>query len=319
MSTLKEGAIDDLRRASLSYAALCSWSSAGLFDALADDQARSASELGVSARGLEVTGQVLRSVGLVEVDEGRWRLSHAGLALQRGGALNLGKPEEFFRKLAGVGSALVTGDPLERRDIGVDQSDPARTRAFLEMLYRRSGESAVETARLLSSRIHSGAKVLDLGGGHGRYGEELRSACDARVTLLDLEVSIGVAQQRYGTDQSYVVGDFMSCDLGSDYDVVLASNVVHGLGPDQLSLLLPRLATSLAPDGLLVLKDMFIGGGCAPGLAESFGMQMLIGTAEGRSYSLEQITDLLDGAGFSVVECLPVPECDFSLLISRQS
>jgi len=312
---LEESDLDTLRRQTLVYAALCSWSSAGVFEALADGRVGFPEALGLSARGLEVTGQVLRSLGLVEPVDGGWKLSERGLQLQQKRMLELSAPDQFFGSLAQLDEVMASGEPARRTDIGVVDSDPSRTRAFLEMLYRRSGESVLETANLLSPLLPTAAKVLDLGGGHGRYGEALRERCGASVTLLDLPVSIDVARDRYGSEQEYIEGDFMECDLGRDYDAVLASNIVHGLGPDQLRVLLPRLAGSLAPGGLLVLKDMFVGGGCRPGIAESFGMQMLLATADGRSYSMEQITQLAAESGFAAPECYPVVQCDFSLLV----
>ena len=318
MKVLDERDLDGLRRQALVYAALCSWSSAGLFEALADGTTRRAQALGVSERGLEVTGQVLRGIGLVECSAAGWSLSAQGVALQQKKALEIRRSEQFFDNLAQVEGALVTGAPVHRTEIGVVDSDPQRTREFLEMLYRRSRDSVVETANLLGPLLKPGDQVLDLGGGHGRYGEALREHCGAEVTLLDLPVSIGSAKDRYGAAQQYIEGDFMQCELGGPYDAVLMSNVVHGLGPDQLKTLLPRLAGCLAPGGLLVLKDMFIDGGCEPGIAEAFGMQMLLATADGRSYSVAQITDLVAAAGFADPQCHPVVHCDFSLLIFRR-
>jgi len=319
MKILDERDLDGLRRQALIYAALCSWSSAGLFEALADGAAQHAKSLGVSQRGLEVTGQVLRGLGLAEYSAAGWSLSRRGSDLQKSGALEIRGPEQFFSSLAQVEGSLVTGAPVRRTDIGVVDADPQRTREFLEMLYRRSEKSVVETAKKLSPMLSPGDQVLDLGGGHGRYGEALREHCGAKVTLLDLPVSIGSAIDRYGAAQQYIEGDFMVCDLGGPYNAVLASNIVHGLGPDQLRALLPRLADCLAPGGLLVLKDMFIDGGCDPYIAESFGMQMLLATADGRSYSVAQITDLVDAAGFGDPQCHPVVHCDFSLLVFRKN
>jgi C-methyltransferase len=137
--------------------------------------------------------------------------------------------------------------------------------------------------------------------------------------LLDRPVSISVAQDRYAAAQSYIVGDFMECDLGGPWDAVLLSNIVHGLGPDDLGALLIRLGQCVRPGGLLILKDMFIGDGCAPGIASSFGIQMLLATREGRSYSVEEMTELSALAGFEQPNCHPVPACGFSLLIARRS
>jgi C-methyltransferase len=136
------------------------------------------------------------------------------------------------------------------------------------------------------------------------------------MTLLDFEVAVDLAQERYGSEQAYIVGDFMDCELGGPYDAVLLSNIVHGLGPEELGRLLGRLAACLVAGGLLVMKDMFVGGGCEPEIAAAFGVQMLLGTQSGRSYSVDQITELVAAQGFAHPSCYPVPTCGFSVLVS---
>jgi len=316
MKILEEGDLDRLRRQTLIYAALSAWCGRGIFEALSDGKPRSADELGISSRALEVTGQVMLELGLAECSDSGWSLSPGGAALQAQGVLDLSGPEALFGSLAKLDQSMCTGEPARLTEIGVVDSDPEHTRTFLEMLYRRSATSADSTAELLSPLLPPAARVLDLGGGHGRYGEALRQRCDARITLLDRPVAVGLAQDRYGASQDYISGDFMHCDLGGAYDAVLLSNIVHGLGPDELSVLFRRLAKCIAQGGQIVLKDMFVGGGCDAEVAVAFGMQMLLATRAGRSYSVEQITSLLGAGGFETPVCHPVPSCGFSLLVA---
>jgi SAM-dependent methyltransferase len=273
--------------------------------------------LGVSERALEVTGQMILDLGLARRTEEGWALSVVGARLQGEGIFDVPGPEALFGRLSGLTGTMHSGEPERSTEIGVVDSDPEHTRTFLEMLYRRSARAAHQTAALLKPLLPPQARVLDLGGGHGRYGEAIRELCGAQITLLDLPISIGVAQDRYGSAQNYIEGDFMDCDLEGPWDAVLLSNIVHGLGPGDLGALLTRLGRCVRPGGLLVLKDMFIGGGCAPGIASSFGMQMLLATREGRSYSVEQMVKLTAVAGFERPSCHPVLDSGFSLLIAR--
>lgn len=316
MKLFDEADLDTLRRKTLIYAALRAWGGQGLFEKLAGGQARTAAELGVSERGLEVTGQVIQELGLVRQEGARWKLTAVGADLWARGVLDLASAEDYFGTLAKIDEVLSTGEPARQTKIGVLESDPEHTRSFLEMLYRRSETAAAATADILGPLLCRSARILDAGGGHGRYGEVLRLRFGARVTLLDCAVAVDIAEERYGTDQAYIVGDFMDCALGGPYDVVLLSNIVHGLGPEELGRLLGRLAACLVPGGLLVLKDMFVGGGCEPEIAVAFGVQMLLGTQSGRSYSVEKITELVTAQGFAPPACYPVPTSGFSLLVS---
>jgi len=316
MKLFEESDLDSLRRKTLIYATLRAWGGQGLFEALAGGQLRTAEDLGVSERGLDVTGQVIQELGLVRRDGNRWELTPVGADLWARGVLDLVSAQDFFGTLAKIDQVLRTGDPARKTTIGVLESDPEHTRSFLEMLHRRSETSVAATADILRPLLCPSARILDAGGGHGRYGEVLRLRFGSRVTLLDCDVAVDLAQERYGSEQSYIVGDFMDCELGGPYDAVLLSNIVHGLGPEELARLLGRLVACLVPGGLLVLKDMFVGGGCDPEIAAAFGVQMLLATQSGRTYSVDQITELVTAQGFAPPTCHPVPTCGFSLLVS---
>jgi C-methyltransferase len=316
MKLFEESDLDSLRRKTLIYAALRAWGGQGIFEALAGGQVRTAADLGVSERGLDVTGQVIQELGLVRREDAGWELTPLGGDLWARGVLDLLSAEDFFGTLAKIDQVLSTGNPARETTIGVLESDPEHTRSFLEMLHRRSETSAAATADILGPLLCPSARILDVGGGHGRYGEVLRLRFGSRMTLLDFEVAVALAEERYGSEQAYIVGDFMDCELGGPYDAVLLSNIVHGLGPEELGRLLGRLVACLVPGGLLVMKDMFVGGGCEPEIAAAFGVQMLLGTQSGRSYSVDQITELVAAKGFAHPSCYPVPTCGFSVLVS---
>ncbi len=312
--------LDTLRRSLSAYAAVCAWSGKHLFEKLGDRVPRTASELGVHPRALEITGMALMHLGLVNRVGDKWCLSLTGQTLYQQGVLSQHNAQKIFTSYAQLDGIMDTGAPAESTEGGVVEDDPERSRNFMNMLYRRSAQSVEEVASQLKPWLQEGDHILDVGGGHGRYGEALRQRCGATITLFDRSVCVDIARERFGDSQSYIAGDFLTDSLGGPYDGALLSNIVHGFGLEENRRLFRRLAEVTKPGGLLVLKDMFFGEtGAHPEEAAMFGMTMLLFTREGRSYSAQEMTTLAAEEGFEKVAVLPVPDCHFSLIVARRS
>ena len=311
--------LDTMRRTVAAYSALCAWAGKGLFATLSDRQPRNAVELGVHPRSLEITGMALQHLGLVNRAGEQWSLSATGAALYNQGALNASTAEVFFGPYTQMDRIMETGIAGQTTEGGVVEDDEDRARGFMDMLYRRSAISVVEMSRALSPFLHSKAHWLDVGGGHGRYGEALRDQGGVDVTLFDRSVCVNIARERYGDTQSYIAGDFMTDPLGGPYDGALLSNIVHGLGYEENRTLFERLSGAIRPGGRMVLKDMFFGDvGSQPEEAAMFGMTMLMFTREGRSYSLSEMSQLCQETGFGTPQVLALPDCGFTLLVAER-
>jgi hypothetical protein len=324
---LTEQDLDRLRMNASAYAVLIAWSQQGLFDQLAQSESLSATALNGDTNAIRNTAPVLAHLGLLirhppVNGPAAWSLSRSARKLMESGVLPI--PQHFagFDNLTRVQGLLERGGPVRDREGksrltsgGVVEDNRQQTQGFMDMLFRRSAESAVEIARLLAPRIQAG-NALDLGGGHGRYGHELAKR-GFRVTLFDRQVCCEIAAARYGDTLQTRSGDFMTDDLGGPYDLILLSNIVHGCGPDELALLFPRLRQALMPGGLLAIKDMFLDDAHAgPEPAALFGLTMLMYTARGRSHARSEMRTLLADAGFDDVCFVDVLDQHFSLLMA---
>jgi SAM-dependent methyltransferase len=197
---------------------------------------------------------------------------------------------------------------------GVREDDVEGVRNFMDYLYRRSEKAASEVARWMAPRLKAESDVLDLGGGHGRYGAVLAEQ-GHKVTLYDRQLCVQVAQERYAEDLNYMVGDFYTDDLGGPYDAALLSNIVHGLGPEENIKLFKSLNRSLKPGGFLVLKDMYLDPrGSDPENAVFFGMTMLMYTREGQTYTIDEMAEIASEAGLKLDATVHVPDMGYSLL-----
>ena len=189
----------------------------------------------------------------------------------------------------------------------------------MAMLHRRS-ESCADVARAMTARMPDSPHVVDLGGGHGRYGDALIEAGCA-VTLIDRPVILEIAQERYGDRMAYLTANFLQDDeLGGPYDGALLSNIVHGLGADENLALFRRLGRCMRPGGLVVLKDMFVDElGAHPEEATFFGLTMLMYTRQGSSYAISEIADLLVQAGFASLEHEVHVDDRYTLVMARRT
>ncbi|MCA9589197.1 MAG: methyltransferase domain-containing protein [Myxococcales bacterium] len=276
----------------------------GIFAKLAAGPVR-VSELGLDARAALTTLPVLRHVGLVAGDADVVTLTPAGRRALEAGDLPTGRNLEALRDLSRMKDVLLHGGPVVGDDGkskgttgGTRADDPAATARFLDMLYASSESAAATTFAWLSPMLAARSRVLDLGGGHGRY---LRVFADAghHGTLFDLPHVVTYARGRHGDAIDYVEGDFHESPLGGPYDLALLSNIIHGEGDAEVERLLGRLAAALAPGGRVAIKDMFLDEQAAgPANAAFFGLTMLFMTRAGRSPSFAQLRGWLAAAGF---------------------
>jgi SAM-dependent methyltransferase len=289
------------------------------------ERPRTTSDLPADPRSIAQTAPILVHLGLLESDGKTWALTRTGLALLEAGTIGAETAEDALGDLARLdrlvkegGGARAADGSSKLTEGGVREENPAAARAFMDILFRRSADSAAETARWLGKRLPARAHVLDLGGGHGRYGHML-SECGLRVTLFDKPVCVDLARERYAGALEYRTGDFMRDDLGGPYDATLLSNIVHGLGPQENATLLRRVHGVLRPGGLLVIKDMFLDEhGANPEESAFFNLIMLLYTREGRTYGVEQMRRLCQEAGFGAPDHLYISDHGFSLVIAAR-
>jgi len=329
MNSIKtEGDLDSLRMHASAWAVIVAWAQLGLFDILSTGEPIIAEDLPIQGNALRNTAPILAHLGILirhpQPDGSTaWALSQSARALMAEGAFPNAKAAAAFDDLARLHTVLEHGGPIRDRDGrskvtsgGVVQSDPERTQAFMDMLYRRSAESASELARILVPWVPSG-RALDLGGGHGRYGHELAKQ-GHKVTLFDREMCCEIARKRYGDDIETRSGDFMVDDLGGPYHLIIMSNIIHGLGPDEWDRLAPRIRQALVPGGVLAIKDMFLDHTMArPESAALFGLTMLMYTSEGRSHTLIEMRDSLKRAEFTDFDIVDLRDQRFSVILAR--
>lgn len=145
--------------------------------------------------------------------------------------------------------------------------------------------------------------VLDAGGGPGVFAREfVRRGFD--VTLVDRPEVIEVVRRFLEREPIELVAGDVTDGLPEGFDLVFASRLAHGLGPDENRRFLANAYEALDPGGAVVLTDKVRGWADDAAL---FGAHMLAQTENGDTYTEAQFTDWLADAGFVDVEVRDVP------------
>ena len=101
---------------------------------------------------------------------------------------------------------------------------------------------------------------------------------------------------------------------GGPFDAVYFGNTSHMYGPEETVALFRKMRFSLAPGGLIAVREFVRGMSVEAAL---FAVNMLVLTPRGNTYTAEEYEDWLRGVGFTKVEVVPIPTLVSHLVIAR--
>jgi cyclopropane fatty-acyl-phospholipid synthase-like methyltransferase len=150
-------------------------------------------------------------------------------------------------------------------------------------------------------------RVLDLGCGPGTYSMEI-AGNGVEVTLFDLPETIKIARDVVSRSRAnlakvrFMDGDFLRDDIGSGYDLILISQIVHMFSGNVNMMLLKKCRKALNANGRVVVHDFLINEArTMPPWSSLFAINMLVSTEGGRTYSPSDIKGWFLKAGFRSV------------------
>ena len=115
-----------------------------------------------------------------------------------------------------------------------------------------------------------------------------------------------------------VPGDFETDALPKGADLVWVSAIIHQNAPEQNRALYRRIAQALEPGGWIYIRDIVLEPSrTAPVAGALFAVNMLAATAGGNSYSLADMQELLQAAGFVDVQLVRRDEGMHSIVRAR--
>jgi SAM-dependent methyltransferase len=148
-------------------------------------------------------------------------------------------------------------------------------------------------------------RILDLAAGSGVWGIGVAQASPlATVIAVDwpqvLETTRRFAAQAGMADRfSYIGGDLASVDFGDGYDIAILGHILHSEGERQSRELLRKTFGALVPGGTVAIAEFLVNDDrSGPPMGVIFGLNMLLRTEEGDTYSFPEIGRWLAQAGF---------------------
>jgi predicted O-methyltransferase YrrM len=265
-----------------------------------------AARLGADPRALTIELDALAAMGLLAKADGTYRTAPDA------SCLSADAPDSILPMLLHAAALWDRWTGLTKKIGGTPLSErppAAATRAFIEAMHV---VSAPQAARLAADVGIGGARrLLDVGGGPGTYTAAfLRAAPELRATLFDLPPVVEIARERLSAAGllervTLVAGDFESDELPAGHDFAWLSAIIHQNGPAQNDALYGRIFRALASGGRLVIRDHVMESGrTRPRAGALFAVNMLVGTAHGGTYTLDEIRSGLERAGFVRIRLL---------------
>jgi 2-polyprenyl-3-methyl-5-hydroxy-6-metoxy-1,4-benzoquinol methylase len=174
---------------------------------------------------------------------------------------------------------------------------PEHTKHFIKAMSQVAQQSSELIVDYCLKDLPKTPKVLDVGGGPLTYAKTF-AAKGARVTVLDLPDVIEMMQPQLDKNLpiDMVKGDFTQGLPPGPYDLIYLGNVCHIYGERKNRKLFLDAAQELKSVGQVIINDMIRGTGVMPAI---FGVNMLVNTESGGTWTYEQYKTWLTDAGFA--------------------
>lgn len=312
---ITEESILELARGFMASRVLLSGAELDLFTVLAEE-ALTAQEIAdatkAELRKLVILLDALSALGFLVKKDGRYRAEPLVAPLMSAAA-----PDSILPMVLHMGT--VWHNWSEITDIVLGKTTPGlkakgalaegNRKAFIGAMHVVASKAAPQVVAAINPG--RARRLLDVGGGSGTYTLAMLSAMPAmRATLFDLPPVIEMARDRFQAagmlDRVELVsGDFYQDELPAGHDLVLLSAIIHQSSYEQNEALYGKIYRALDPGGRIVIRDHVMSADRTQPLEGAlFAVNMLAGTAGGRTYTFDEIKDGLTAAGFTRINLI---------------
>lgn len=196
-----------------------------------------------------------------------------------------------------VGSSVLSRGPVDEREDDWLES-------FIAAMHTRARRQAPAVVELINLR--GVRRVLDVGGGSGVFSMAfVRANKNISAVVFDLP-NVTTLTRSYIESENLrsrvdvTQGDYTTDPLGSGFDLVFMSAVIHSNSPDTNRQLFAKAYDALNPGGRLVVLDFIMDDDrVSPAVGAYFSLNMLVGTAEGDTFTESEIREWMKNSGFA--------------------
>lgn len=273
-----------------------------------------ADEHGYDLRAVEIVMEALREIGLVGRSRSHYELREPAKVYvdkthpdyKAGSLLHSSR---LIENWANLDEAIRTGKSQTRR------RSENELESFAMAMDEFSRVKAPQVCSFIKKERPHGKTALDLGGALGTYSKELLKK-GFEVTLLDTQGLTEMAKVHLkDTSVKILAGDFNERLPNEKFDVILLSNITHIYKPEKNEALLSRVEKHLSPGGMIAIVDLIRGKSKG---AAMFGVNMLVHTAGGGTWTLPQYEKWLRHAGLKLISVKDLKNADQKLLLAQR-
>lgn len=207
---------------------------------------------------------------------------------------------------------IITGDKPERDD----KRDVA---AFMHAMATREDGIVEGTTIQCLNRKNDAKKVLDLGGGPGKYATSFVNK-GMEVILYDMPDAIDYVGTEFGLKDITALrlkkGDFTQDGFveefdSESFDIVFMGNICHIYSENENHNLIRQVRKLLNNKGMIAIEDFVRG---KSPIAEMFAVNMLANTEGGNTYTESHYREWLENAGFGMIEITDIDDNERQLI-----
>lgn len=277
-------------------------------------------DTGASERGLSAIMNALVGLNFLAKDsQGRYSLTPESSAFLVStkpgfqGGLIRHCSEHLIPKWLSLNEIVATGRPVQA--VNQQSGGSEFFEKFVVDIFPMSYPSAQNLARHLNlSAATQSVRVLDLAAGSGVWGIALAQSSEkVHVTAVDWAKVLPITRKtvaRFGLTErfSFVEGDLLQADFGSNQTVATLGHILHSEGIERSRQLLAKTFRALASGGTIAIAEFLVNTdrtGPVNGLF--FAVNMLVNTDTGDTFSFEEISRWLAEAGFVNAHTIETP------------
>ncbi|MDH5692033.1 MAG: acetylserotonin O-methyltransferase [Gammaproteobacteria bacterium] len=208
--------------------------------------------------------------------------------------------ENWYEAWGGLYKTVKTGKPSALMHKAYSDEE---TRNYMMGMHNR----ALSQSDILTSMFDLTGKkqLMDVGCGPSTFAVKFCEKYDGlNAVAMDREQNLKIAKEivdMYKMEDrvKLLPGDYNTDSLGSGNDAMLLSSMTNQESPEKIKALLQKCYDSMNKDGVIMIQEQLLHADKkGPQLAALIGVNQIINTEEGSSYSTKEMEDILAEVGF---------------------